>query len=169
MTTENFESFDVIDDYENKTYVVPQPKPPVPDFPVVNQPSMRMPSTGIRGPAPKSVRRLEMLKFDPISRLVDRHASLSKELEYQEKRRRNEVIELTTSGKARAFMMDHLMMIHNQLFAIEKELLRYGYARVPENTVETAQKVAPLVINLTSKGGQYVINDYAPQINEDDE
>ncbi len=162
-------AFNVVDNYEDKKYVVPMPKPEPPNFPVPTQPritnaGMRL---GSRGPSQKSVRRLEMLGFDPITKLVDRHTALTKELEYQEKRRKNEVLELTSSGKVRAFVMDHLMMLHQQLFAIEKELLRYGYGRVPENGAPEAQRVLPLVVNLTRKGEQYVVNDYGPRTDED--
>jgi len=158
-------AFNIVDNYEGRDYVVPRPKPSPPDFPVTVQPKYSNSGLriGPRGPAQKSVKRLAMLGFDPISKLVDRHSALTKELEYQEKRRKNEIIELTTSGKARAFMMDHLMLIHNQLFAIEKELLRYGYGRVPETSVVEDRRVAPLVVNLTKKGEQYVVNDYGPQ------
>lgn len=160
--------FDIVDEYEGKKYVVPTPKPSVPNFPVVNQPQYTNAGRTLnRAPSPKSVRRLEMLNFDPISKLVERHSALTKELEYQEKRRKNEIVELTGSGKARAFMMDHLLMIHTQLFTIEKELLRYGYGRVPEQGMIENTRTAPLVINLTQKGEKYVVNDYGPQSEDD--
>jgi hypothetical protein len=160
--------FNVIDVYENKEYIVPTPKPSAPDFPVTNQPQYTNAGRTInRAPSPKSVRRLEMLNFDPITKLVERHSALTKELEYQEKRRKNEIVELTGSGKARAFMMDHLLMIHSQLFTIEKELLRYGYGRVPEQGMVENTRTAPLVINLTKKGEQYIVNDYGPSSGEE--
>jgi len=107
----------------------------------------------------RSVARLKQLGFDPIERLVIRHDELSQELEYQKKRRSGEIIELRGDGKPKAFVMEHLLGVHDKLIAIERELLRYGYGRVPEVSEAERPKLPPLTIQLTKAGDKYVLNE----------
>jgi hypothetical protein len=129
--------------------------------------SLRTPP-GFVGGSGRSVARLKQLGFDPIERLVVRHQELTAELELQKKKRDGTVIELRADGKPKAFVMDHLLGLHDRLTAIEKELLRYGYGRVNEGEAPEKPKGSSLVINLTKKGDSYVLNEdaFAPQTDE---
>ena len=112
----------------------------------------------------RSIARLKQLGFDPMERLVIRHRELTEELEYQKKRRSGAIVELRQDGKPRAFVLESMLAIHDKLIAIEKELLRYNYGRVPETGAEDKPPKPSLTIELTKKGETYVINDddFAP-------
>lgn len=124
--------------------------------------------------AKRSVARLKNLDYDPIGELVAQHRKLEEELRYQEKLRSGEIVELLANGKPRSYRAEIHMSIYDKLIAIGDKLLRYGYGRVPETLQIEEIKPAPLVINLTKKGEQYVLNDEQPdytdvEFAEDDE
>ncbi len=136
----------------------------------VEQPLAKMkPNPVIPGRAPKyiggtnrSVARLRNLNYDPIAKLVQKYNELDEEIAYQKKLRAGSIVELNATGKPRAYRVEAHYALFDKQISIGEKLLRYGYGRVPE-VVEEEQKVAmPLVINLTKKGGTYVINDEQP-------
>jgi hypothetical protein len=121
--------------------------------------------------AKRSVARLKALGYDPIGSLVEKYNDLEDELKRQKKIRSNELVELTASGKPRAYNPETTMSIYEKQIAIAEKLLRYGYGRVPENTLETPKTVRPMIVNLTKKGETYVVNDIPDEdfAHEDDE
>lgn len=124
---------------------------------------LRIPSKPnyVRG-AQRSVRRLAQLGFDPIGELVKQYRAIEKEIDYQGKLRTGEVKEMTTSGSIRAYRHDVTLQLQDKLVNIGKELLRYGYGRVPEiNVVEEAQAPS-FVVNLTAPGQTYVVSAPEP-------
>jgi hypothetical protein len=121
--------------------------------------------------AKRSVARLKALGYDPIGSLVDKYNELEDELKRQKKIRSNELVELTASGRPRAYNPETLMAIYEKQINIAQNLLRYGYGRVPENTLETPKTVKPMIVNLTKKGETYVVNDMPDEdfTHEDDD
>ena len=110
----------------------------------------------------KSVARLNQLRYDPIGELVEKYRKLEKELEYQEKLRSGEIVELGANGKPRSYRAEIHHAIYDRLIAVSDKLLRYNYGRVPETVMVEEKKPLPLIVNLTKKGETYVINDEQP-------
>ena len=108
----------------------------------------------------KSVAKLRQLEFDPITTLVMQYRKIESELERQEKIRSGEVVELKADGTPKAYRVDIHMSLFDKLTNISKELLRYGYGRVPELNVLEQRAPMPLIVNLTRKGEQFVVNDH---------
>lgn len=138
--------------------------------PVVSQPLWNKPvriQKRPRGNTARSLQRLEELDFDPIGELVTSYRKLQKEIEYQEKIRTGQLVELKTDGKPRAYRAEIHLGLYDKINAISKELLRYGYGRVPEAEQNTGSHVMPLVVNLTKRGEKYVINDTTDDEDDD--
>lgn len=108
--------------------------------------------------SPNAVARLKCLGFDPIKKLVDSYEEIQGEIERQKKIRAGEIVELTATGKPRAYRAE----IHHALIAqrdkIANDLLRYGYKRVPENDTPERKSTPTLTVELTAKGETYVVN-----------
>lgn len=119
----------------------------------------------------KSQVRLQQLYHDPIEELVNKYRTLQKEIGYQEKLRSREIVEMTPSGKERAYRAEVHLKLHEIQIKIASDLLRYGYGRVPELNVVETKALPSLTVNLTKKGEQYVLNDKDPfaEEYEDDE
>lgn len=113
-------------------------------------------STYVRG-AQRSVSRLKQLRFDPIEKLVGQYTRLEEEITHYKQIRAGTRIELLGNGKPRTFSYEVLMKMEEQLQGIAKELLRYGYGRVPENEDPNAhkQKSGGLVVKLHKQGDVY--------------
>lgn len=105
----------------------------------------------------KSVNTLRRLGFDPIRKLVRRHEEIEEEVVYQRKLRSGEVVELTSSGKPRAFRAEILLALYQQLINIEKELLVYGYSKVPNDDNEKPA-LPPMVMNLHKTNQTFLVN-----------
>jgi hypothetical protein len=116
-------------------------------------------ATVYRRGAARSVARLRSLEFDPIGELVAQYRKLQDELKRQEDIRANRIVELRADGKPKSYRVDIHMGLYDKLREIGKELLRYGYGRVPELNVVTDRVPQPLVVNLARKGEQFVINN----------
>lgn len=112
-----------------------------------------------RAGTPRSYSRLKQLQFDPIEQLVIKYREIENEIEYQNKRRSGEIVELLPNGKLRPYSYEHHMALYDRLLRVGEQLLRYGYGRVPEVIQVEEKKVEPLVVNLTKKGETYVINE----------
>lgn len=116
----------------------------------------------------KSVVRLRQLQYDPIGELVEKYRKLEKELEYQEKLRSGEIVELNAQGKPRSYRAEIHHAIYDRLIAVSDKLMRYKYGRVPETVLIEEKKPLPLIVNLTKKGETYVVNDDPSIVNEAD-
>lgn len=120
------------------------------------------------GGGKRSVKRLEALGFDPIKSLVDNYHKLQEELVYYEGWRDGTIIPLTATGKVRSYNAETHMVIYDKLIKVGEALLRYGYGRVPENVDQSEKAPMPLIVNLTKKGEQYVVNEMQPDDDEFD-
>ena len=109
----------------------------------------------------RSVARLKQLNYDPIGELVANYRKLQAEVERQEKIRDGVIVELTSTGKVKAYRAEVHHALYDKLIAIGDKLLRYGYGRVPETTIVEDRKPMPLVVNLTKKGEIYTVNEDA--------
>lgn len=125
-------------------------------------------TTNYMAGAKRSQLRLSHLGYDPIGELVEQYKTIQLEVEYQKKLRSGEIVELNPStGKPRAYRAEIHHGLLDKLIKISEALLRYGYGRVPETSIVEEKKALPLVVNLTKKGDQYVINDTHTEIDED--
>lgn len=119
--------------------------------------------------ANRSVNRLKHLNFDPIKVLVDKYNELETEVERQKKIRDGVIVELTSTGKPRAYRPETHHALFDKQIAIGEKLLRYAYGRVPEVNTDDQKPAMPLIVNLTKKGETYVANDIQEGAeNEDD-
>lgn len=120
-----------------------------------------IPKTSIfkRG-ARRSVIRLEQLEFDPIYQLVSSHREIVNEIAYQKELRSGAKVEVGPGGRVRGFNAENLSKLYDQKLTVEKELLRYGYGRVPETLEVNTKPIAPLVVEMTGKGQVYVANKF---------
>ena len=107
----------------------------------------------------KSTARLRELDFDPIKNLVDTYKEVEAEVEYQRKMRTGEIVELSTTGKPRAYRAEVHHALLDKKIAIGDKLMRYAYGRVPENEEESKPSPPALVVQLTKEGETYVINE----------
>lgn len=126
-------------------------QPPIPRGPTPGRPNY------VRG-AQRSVTRLAQLGYDPIGELVKKYRELEKEILRQEKIRSGEVVELTSTGKTRAYRAEIHQTLYDKQINIAKELLRYGYGRVPEVNIVDDNRTPSFVVNLTAPGKQYVVS-----------
>lgn len=111
--------------------------------------------------AKRSVARLKQLNYDPIGELVANYRKLQAEVERQEKIRDGAIVELTSTGRTKAYRAEVHHALYDKLITIGDKLLRYGYGRVPETTIVEDRKPMPLVVNLTKKGEVYTVNEDA--------
>jgi hypothetical protein len=138
----------------------------------IEQPSgrgVRLTANPYRAGSQRSVARLQQLQFDPIGELVAKYRGLEKELERQELIREGKLVEMTTTGKARAYRADLHHAIYDKLIAVADKLLRYGYGRMPETINIEERRPTPLIVNLSKDNEQYVINNNIQylEMNED--
>lgn len=107
----------------------------------------------------RAVAKLDALGFDPISELVKKYLDIDDEIEYQKKLRSGEIVELTYTGKPRAYRAEIHHALYDKLIKVSESLLRYKYGRVPETEIVENRSATPMIVNLTKKGEQYVLND----------
>jgi hypothetical protein len=117
--------------------------------------------------AKRSQERLKQLYYDPIEKLVNDYKEIEEEIAYQRKLRSGEIVELTPTGRVKNYRPEIHHALYDKKISIAKELLRYGYARVPEvlETMDNSPK--SLIVNLTKKGETYEINKEQPQQEDD--
>lgn len=112
-----------------------------------------------------AVRRLAELGFDPLEELIKLYDKVSNEIEEMEELKL--VPKILTDGSVRRFSS----MAYAQLVTVQQklsnDLMRYGYARVPE-TVIVEKEVPRPVINLTAKGEVFDV-EMVQTTPEDDE
>jgi hypothetical protein len=99
----------------------------------------------------RSIQQLRKLNFDPMEKLVKVYGELESEVEKQHEIRSGNRVELTHTGRPRAYRPEVHHALYDKMINIGNNLLRYGYARLPETTVLEEVAPAPLTINLTKK------------------
>ena len=104
-----------------------------------------------------AVVRLAELGFDPIEKLVDLYHEISKEITELEQLKTNPLV-LKNGDTRRYSSMAHAQLITTQQKLIN-DLMRYGYARVPETVNVRPEAPPPLVINLTPDGAVFNPDD----------
>ena len=92
--------------------------------------------------------KLKAAGYDPIEELIMLARMVEIEVERQERMRTGELVELTPSGKPRAYRAEVHQEWLNKQAAIADKLLRYQYARVSETVVVDNKPRMPVVINL---------------------
>lgn len=110
--------------------------------------------------ANRSIAKLKELNFDPITSLVVIYNEIVNEILRQEDIREGKIVELTSTGKVRAYNADRHHNLFDKLISISKELVRYGYGRVPETLNLETKKPAPLIIQTTKENSTYVISGF---------
>lgn len=110
-----------------------------------------------------AVVKLRQLGFDPIENLVTLYHKIEKEIKDMEDLKSGAKVQLKKDGSVvRYSSMAHATLLGLQQKLVQ-DLMRYGYARVPESMTVDLPKPEGLVINLTPKGGKFLDPD------EDDE
>lgn len=102
--------------------------------------------------------RLSQLEFDPIEKLVMVFNKIDTEIARQEQRRDGTLVELTHTGKVRPYVPEQHFALFDRQINIGEKLLRYRYGRVPEGIANGDKRPGTLVVQLTKKGDEYVIN-----------
>lgn len=114
-----------------------------------------------------SVQRLQELGFDPIQKLVQLYEDITKEIAELDELKMNP--KMLKNGDVRRYSsMAHAQLITTQQKLIN-DLMRYGYARVPETVNVKPELPSGITINLTPKGGQFVAEDVVDITPEDPE
>jgi len=102
--------------------------------------------TSKRGP-----RMLKRLGFDPMQELVAKYRDLEAELVYHQQLRDGTKVELDHNGDTVAYEPSVHLSIYDKLLRTADSLMRYKYARVPENEGDEGGE-PKLIINLTARG-----------------
>ena len=110
--------------------------------------------------AKRSIAKLKKLGYDPITILVATHNYICLEIERQEKIRDGQVVELTTTGKVKAYRPEVHHALLDRLIKIGENLMRFKYGRVPEVLEQLKDPPKSLIINLTKKGEKYELSPY---------
>ena len=119
----------------------------------------------------RSIAKLDNLRFDPIERLVRQYEELEYEVERQKLIRDGNIVEVTATGKPKAYRPEVHHALYDKMIKIGESLLRYKYGRVPETVNVQETRPMPISINLTKKGEVYQLGDVEtlPQEDEEDE
>lgn len=150
-----------------KYELVPRPLSAVDDSPIEHYTERKQPEIkrGVTGSRPKyrkggqrSVRVLRNLRFDPITALVEQYRSLEKELNHHEGVRNGTVVKLSHTGKEQRYDSEAHMKCYELLIKVGGDLVRYGYARLPEGVIENPGRLPTLVINLPDKEHPFIIS-----------
>lgn len=101
----------------------------------------------------RSTTRLRQLGFDPLEKMVKLYEKISGEIIWMERLR--DKTQINKDGSERRYSP----MTHANLLTLQQklitDLMRYGYARVPETVIEE-KPLHGITINLTPKGGLFV-------------
>ena len=104
-----------------------------------------------------AVVKLYELGFDPIEKLVQLYRDISKEIEELDTLKLHPV--MLPNGEVRRYSS----MTHAQLLATQQklinDLMRYGYARVPETVNVKTETPKGITINLTPKGAVFDVDN----------
>lgn len=100
-----------------------------------------------------AVVRLAELGFDPIEKLVQLYHDISREIEELDQLKLTPLM-LKNGDVRRYSSMAHAQLITTQQKLIN-DLMRYGYARVPETVNIKPEAPKGITINLTPKGHKF--------------
>lgn len=100
-----------------------------------------------------AVVRLAELGFDPIEKLVQLYHDITREIEELDALKMTPLM-LKNGDVRRYSSMAHAQLITTQQKLIN-DLMRYGYARVPETVNVKPEAPKGITINLTPKGGVF--------------
>ena len=117
-----------------------------------------------------AVVRLAELGFDPIEKLVQLYHDISREIEELDQLKLTPLM-LKNGDTRRYSSMAHAQLITTQQKLIN-DLMRYGYARVPETVNIKPEAPRGITINLTPKGHTFdpdSVVDVVSQTCEDEE
>jgi hypothetical protein len=104
-----------------------------------------------------AVIRLYELGFDPIEKLVELYREISKEIEELDRLKLCPI--MLKNGEVRRYSsMTHAQLLTTQQKLIN-DLMRYGYARVPETVNVKTDIPKGITINLTPKGSTFNVDD----------
>ena len=111
-----------------------------------------------------AVVRLAELGFDPIEKLVELYHEISKEITELEQLKTNPLV-LKNGDTRRYSSMAHAQLITTQQKLIN-DLMRYGYARVPETVNIKPEAPKGITINLTPKGHTFNPDDVVDVVSQ---
>lgn len=114
-----------------------------------------------------AVVRLAELGFDPIEKLVELYTKISAEIEEMNFLKANPQV-LKNGDVRRYSSMAHAALLTTQQKLIN-DLMRYGYARVPETVNIKPDVPLGMTINLTPKGGKFSADDVIDIVENDDD
>lgn len=114
-----------------------------------------------------AVVRLAELGFDPIEKLVELYHEISKEIAELERLKTNPLL-LKNGDTRRYSSMAHAQLITTQQKLIN-DLMRYGYARVPETVNIKPEAPKGITINLTPKGHTFNPDEVVDVVTREDE
>ena len=117
--------------------------------------------TRLHGNSNLAKEKLKMLGFDPLTEMIMVYNKLDDEIKRQEDIRDGKVVEIGSTGKAKAYRPEVHHALFDKQILISEKLLRYAYGRVPEGDTDRKAMLAPLIVNLTKEGDTYVINQDA--------
>lgn len=119
-----------------------------------------------------SVKRLAELGFDPIEKLVKLYEEINTEIaELQALKTTTQITGPNGEGRRYSSMAHSALLVTQQ--KLINDLMRFGYARVPETVNVSQVPQMGLVIELTPKGGVFdvdsVVDVSHPKDDEDDD
>jgi hypothetical protein len=107
----------------------------------------------------RSVMKLHKLRFDPIEALVRNYTAVQAEIDIYEGMRANKIQFINHDGKVRYYDQAVHMGLFKQLTDIAKELLKYGYSAMPQET-NINHSVKPVMnVTLTTTNEEYLIGN----------
>jgi len=122
-----------------------------------------------KGPgADASVKKLRQLGFDPMEALVQAYEEIDLECKAQADIRDKKLVRLRGDGKPKAYDADFHMACIERRSTIADKLLRYKYARVPENESDDTTNLPSLNINLTTDNKTFTLNPQPIEDNTDE-
>lgn len=101
-------------------------------------------------------RKLALMNFDPLEKLVKLYERIQGEIQWME--RLKDATLITKDGTTHKYskMAHHALLAQQQ--KLLNDLMRYGYARVPETVhIETSELPSP-IINLTPKSPSLTVS-----------
>lgn len=105
-----------------------------------------------------SIMAMDKLGYDPITELLNNRERILVQIQYYEDWRTGKLVPLDRNCKEKAYFPKEHMLLFDKLTKIDEALLRYRYARVPEPDNVEKTHASSLIVNLTHKGNQHVIN-----------
>ena len=105
----------------------------------------------------ESQRKLSTLQFDPIGKLTALYKDIETEIAYQIALRDSPTVRLRADGKPMLYSWKAHFELLNAQQKIASELMRYGYARVAENTEAPKMPPKPMLVKLHDRATPFQI------------